>query len=87
MIELLQAAIREYYTHEETGGRYHIVLDDYNVEDGHIEWCMEQEVGRYYQCPLDLPWCSFQADMIGAMLLSLPEPNRVAVIKGAHELV
>jgi hypothetical protein len=33
--------VREWYKHEPVGGVLHIVLDDLNVEDKHVQWCVE----------------------------------------------
>lgn len=33
--------VRAYYAKHPTGGSLHIVLDDNNVEDGHVEYCIK----------------------------------------------
>lgn len=33
---------RAYYENHRTGGILHIVLDDGNLEDGHMRWCLER---------------------------------------------
>ena len=43
----LKAAIRLVYDYSSVGGGLHIVLDDGNVEDYHIEWCMKEAIPTY----------------------------------------
>lgn len=38
----LAADIRRLYEDEQAGGRLHIVLDDWNLQDGHIRWCQDE---------------------------------------------
>jgi len=40
-MDLLIQECKKYYSKSENcvGGSLHIVLDDENIEDGHIEWC------------------------------------------------
>jgi hypothetical protein len=33
--------IQEIYKTESTGGDCHIVLDDFNIENDHIQWCID----------------------------------------------
>lgn len=40
-------AIERAYAFAPTGGRGHIVLDDYNVEDESIDWCLGPECDKY----------------------------------------
>ncbi len=35
-------SIEDLYKEHALGGRLHIVTDDWNVEDEHLEWCKEQ---------------------------------------------
>lgn len=43
-LDAVDAAIDEFYAMDgnESGGHLHIVLDDSNLEDDSIEWCIEQ---------------------------------------------
>ena len=42
-IEQIIPIIQRYYSYgNTTGGTLHIVLDDGNLEDGHIEFCLEE---------------------------------------------
>lgn len=40
-IDEVVALARDYYAIPENivGGSFHIVLDDGNIEDGHVDWC------------------------------------------------
>lgn len=42
---VLARKIKEFYatSGNETGGVLHIVLDDFNIDDEDIDWCLEQE--------------------------------------------
>jgi len=33
------ALVKEYYSENGAGGSLHIVLDDGNLEDSHVDWC------------------------------------------------
>ena len=47
-IEIGKKLVAELYEECPTGGYGHIVFDDYNVEDGFVDWCIEQaEKGSY----------------------------------------
>ena len=47
-IEIAKRLIKELYEECPLGGYGHIVFDDYNVEDGHVDWCIsEAEKGGY----------------------------------------
>lgn len=81
--EFIQAAIQDYYWHETTGGFLHIVLDDYNVSDDHIRWCLDD--AERPPCYEGHAWCHAQAEMIGEMLLMVPEGYRESLIRKAHE--
>ena len=72
--ELLQALIKDLYIHEAAGGFLHVVLDDYNVEDGYIHWCLTEAIRR--GCDMSLPWCHTQHELIGMMLLAMPLDDR-----------
>ena len=44
-------AAKAVYDFSCVGGNLHIVLDDFNVGDGHLEFCREQiEAGGYHSC-------------------------------------
>lgn len=81
-IELLKSAISSHYVHEAAGGRMHIVLDDFNVEDEFIRWCLDEPVDSY-PCSMGLPWCALEAQLIGLLLLEVPEEHRIDIIKEA----
>ncbi len=50
----LQPLIDDVYEHHGAGGGLHIILDDFNIEDGHIQLCqdwIEHERGNgIYKC-------------------------------------
>lgn len=33
-----------YEDYSDVGGALHIVLDDYNIEDDHIKWCLDKSI-------------------------------------------
>lgn len=72
--------IREIYKSHPTGGELHIVLDDYNVEDYHIQWCIDNPIKEcenlaakelYLKCANNL--------------LHIEEKDRVEVIRMASD--
>jgi hypothetical protein len=73
----LKSAIRLVYSYSGVGGGLHIVLDDGNVEDHHIKWCIEEAIPTY-------PW----ADTIGQracmecarLLLETPLEDRKRIV-------
>lgn len=55
--------IKNIYKHNAVGGYLHICLDDFNLEDNHIVWCLENEIpkekdaylhSQYYYCAICL---------------------------------
>ena len=42
--ETIQLINEIYKSHSVTGGELHIVLDDGNVEDHHIQWCIDNSI-------------------------------------------
>jgi hypothetical protein len=70
----LCVTIQAIYKRSKSGGALHIVLDDGNTEDEHIEWCMinaipeldEEEQKLYFTC--------------AGLLLSLNERDRLDAI-------
>jgi len=48
--DVLKAAklIGEVYEHSAVGGNAHIVLDDWNLEKHHIDWCLS-EAGNFHE--------------------------------------
>ena len=36
--------IQEYYLDNSSGGTLHIVLDDGNLEEHHIQWCLDNSI-------------------------------------------
>lgn len=57
-------AARAVYEFSCVGGNLHIVLDDFNIEDGHLEFCREQIEKAPEECRASgehengLCWCS-----------------------------
>lgn len=43
ILELIDIIYNEY---DSTGGKLHIVLDDNNIEDEHIKWCLENAISK-----------------------------------------
>lgn len=59
--------IQDYYYYEPVGGALHIVLDDGNVEDHHIHWCLENSISEAKD---------EEAEYIANELLKLTESER-----------
>lgn len=76
---LLAALITDLYEHEAVGGFLHIVLDDLNVDDSYIHWCLTE--ANRPECDRQYPWCHDQHDLIGKMLLDMPLENRVNFLR------
>lgn len=79
-IEFMKHIIEAFYQLEgnSCGGGLHIVTDDYNVEDHHIEWCIsdERSVGEYaYRYTEDVQW-------LGNLLLQFTEEERYMILCG-----
>jgi len=36
--------IEKVYEHSDSGGGLHVVLDDWNIEDGHVEYCCQHHI-------------------------------------------
>lgn len=45
--QALYDLIAQIYARHPVGGALHIVLDDWNVKDHHITWCIEEAVPEY----------------------------------------
>lgn len=58
--------VRDYYADHMTGGILHVVLDDGNLEDGHIKGCIEQAVLEG----------DARAEAIGRMMLQMTRTQR-----------
>lgn len=72
---VIKASVRAYYEIHPTGGPLHITTDDYNAEDGHLDFC---ERG-----------CALEGDVAGVaiigMLRHIDSPmGREAVLRGEH---
>lgn len=46
-VKELYDVIAQIYARDGVGGALHIVLDDGNTEDHHIEWCLEHNMRNY----------------------------------------
>jgi len=68
----LVSDIELFYEDEPTGGRLHIVLDDWNLDDGSIQWCQAEN-------PL-----SDTEKSIAGRLLKLTEDERHVVLGHAR---
>lgn len=40
--------IRIVYEYSPVGGNCHIVFDDWNIEDSHIDWCLNEAIPENY---------------------------------------
>ena len=65
----LEALIKRIYDNHGAGGNLHIVLDDYNVKDEDIQFC------------LALPDITPDEKECANLLLSLPENERLELIQ------
>ena len=71
----LKGAIRQQYWNSSVGGNLHIVLDDYNVADHHILWCLFSAIPRnFHKTETQLE------TKIAIYLLRLPKKERKEVI-------
>lgn len=65
-----------------TGGRLHIVLDDYNIEDSHIEYCIASASGYNPEDPYNpIKLTDYPALRLGRRLLGMPLEEREVLIR------
>lgn len=79
-IKLMQEIVQAFYSlpGNSCGGGLHIVVDDYNVEDDNILWCIsdERNVGEYAEkYTQDVKW-------LGSLLLQYTEEERMQIVCG-----
>lgn len=60
------AMIKPFYEREPSGGVLHVALDDGNMDDGCVKWCLEEAKKEGDE----------QAVEIAEFLLSMPEDDR-----------
>ena len=78
--------VRKVYGHWPTGGPMHVVIDDWNLDDGSVRGCRDAEPRHYYPQPYDAgPPENFGKAMTAAreladLLLAMPEPDRAAAL-------
>lgn len=80
---LISLVTKLYQTPEcEAGGPLHIVLDDYNVCDGDITWCLRNgfDKSEYEEYSVEVQKLCYQ---IGGLLLMIPEEERLELVSGA----
>jgi hypothetical protein len=73
-IHELVAATKAYYSlpNNAAGGKLHIVLDDGNIKDEHIKWCID------YALRLG----DNEGVMLGRMLLNASKTQRTKLVRG-----
>lgn len=77
-VEIIKKIYRKY----STGGALHIVLDDGNVDDGNILWCVQNSIPSEQFCDLsDRP--IFEKCALN--LIKIAEDERLSVIEKAME--
>lgn len=79
MAELV-ADLQGYYSVHETGGRLHVAVDDFNLSDEVIDWCLSgqpEDLGGPLEPP-DLAWS------IARRLRNRTVPERALVVGIAH---
>lgn len=74
--ERLKEAIERVYTYSAVGSALHIVLDDENVEDHHIQWCRE----NFHE--LDNLLERIACEECARLLLQLPIEERERIVHG-----
>lgn len=40
--------VRKVYESNSVGGSLHIVLDDFNIEDSHVRWCIKHQAENFH---------------------------------------
>ncbi len=66
----------------ETGGPLHIVLDDSNVSDSNIIWCLDHCRDQYFVTDEIASLCY----QIGGLLLTVPEKDRYDLVDHAWNI-
>jgi len=75
-LEKLCELIQNYYIYNSVGGNLHIVLDDGNLEDHHIEYCLKTLVSEKKD---------EEAKVIGESLLNIPYDTRKKLYSNSWE--
>lgn len=44
--------IEELYVDEPAGSLLHVVLDDWNIDDSNVKWCMSAECAKVCECEM-----------------------------------
>lgn len=70
------------YEHNEVGGNLHIVLDDMNVEDEHIQYCVDEAIPENYH-KLS-PEVNAIEKELGELLLTMTEQERYSALAYAE---
>ncbi len=74
--EKLKQAIKRIYAYSAVGSALHIVLDDENVDDHNIQWCME----NFHE--LDNVQERIACEECARLLLQLPVEERERIVHG-----
>lgn len=80
---LIDLVTKLYLSHDcEAGGPLHDVLDDYNVCDGDIMWCLCNgfDKSEYEEYSVEVKKLCYQ---IGGLLLMIPEEERLELVSNA----
>ena len=79
---LIKLIIKLYLTPEcGVGGPLHIVLDDYNVEDENITWCLRNmDNPEFEEYSEEVEKLCYK---IGGLLLTIPEEERLELVSNA----
>jgi hypothetical protein len=77
-VRLAASAVRELFVWCPVGGALHIVVDDWNVEDHHLTWCLAPEQMTQYGA--DEPEGRAAEHFAGLALLPLTEEERLSAL-------
>lgn len=79
-VKKIRLLYRYIYLREPSGGALHIVLDDWNVEDSHIKWCLGQLDFLESKGELEEDMKS-KYEEIGNLLLTFCEFDRLRILR------
>lgn len=71
--------VEEVYDFAPSGGVFHIVFDDWNIETDYIDWCLSAEAGESYSTDADPVEWALQI-YAGLRFRELSETSRAAVL-------
>lgn len=75
------------YEFSAVGGNAHIVLDDWNIEDGHIRWCLDNALPENFHESSEAEIAATRECLDAFAAMSIPErASALAILDGLIEV-